>query len=646
MAISLLGGISKSSSASKKTSLASKTIKNISTIILNRSATRKNISNSILGYKNRRLQNEKRQQIEDEIRSPLAVLKPGGSRVLSLSQTGESFLTRILSFITFVSSGWLLSNMPTWTAGANQLLRRIQSLNSTFTGFVNNIGQMMIDIGSIANSFYQNMISFDFSDSNYRVRNSLSELTTTLQSMGDQITEVFTVLTAPFTNLPPIGSEGEPGAYPDVKPTTPAQPPSTPGGKSDFWILALISLYESLSPQGAADVAQSIYNRMGYSGRTARQEILAQNQYEPVGKFGSTAAWNKVVDRETAIAHIKKYPGNGVSVAGLDKVASTLTNKSAQQSAAKFVGNRPDFRSQGFENQYDDMTNDTTRYGQTFGFNKGSAYVGKKSTAAVVPDFGIIPPTAKPSPAKPTIPSSVIDEINVAGPSGGTPRVGRTGGRGEYLSRGGKHKGIDIGTSGQKGYYVSFKQTGQVTFAGWNSGGYGYLVIIKSGDLEFFFAHLAKIMVKKGSQYNGQTIGEIGNTGRSSGEHLHFEVRKVGGSNIDPEPYLSLLSIGRKFTKISTPVATLAPNAKPTILQSQYDDITIESDSGDLLDEILKGMTPERKGRQIVFINDISSTFSKTAMGIGGKTQMISVNESELVNNFIKKKLLVDLSYL
>ena len=163
--------------------------------------------------------------------------------------------------------------------------------------------------------------------------------------------------------------------------------PSVSSDSADFWLLSLISLYENANPQGAADVAQSIYNRMGYSGRNARQIILARNQYQPVGKFGSVSEWNKVIDKETALAHIKKYPGNAASASGLEKVAAALLDKSMQQRSAKWIGNRPDFRSDGYESSNDEMTDDISRYGQTFGFNKGSAYKGKSPVAQRIPSL-------------------------------------------------------------------------------------------------------------------------------------------------------------------------------------------------------------------------------------------------------------------
>lgn len=159
----------------------------------------------------------------------------------------------------------------------------------------------------------------------------------------------------------------------------------TTSDEKDFWILSTISLYESLTEQGSADVAQSIYNRMGYSKKSARKLILESGQYEPVGKYGKVSDWDKITDKESAINHIKNFPGNGVSINRLEKVSAALLNTTLQKNAADFVGNRPDFRSEAYENSNNEMTEDNTRDGQTFGFNNGSAYLGKSSLPFNVP---------------------------------------------------------------------------------------------------------------------------------------------------------------------------------------------------------------------------------------------------------------------
>lgn len=81
---------------------------------------------------------------------------------------------------------------------------------------------------------------------------------------------------------------------------------------------------------------------------------------------------------------------------------------------------------------------------------------------------------------------------------------------------------------------------GTVVFAGWNSGGYGYLVQIQhAGGLQTYYAHCSSLNVVTGQKVTrGQVLGRIGNTGYSFGYHLHFEVRK-NGRRVDPLLYVT-----------------------------------------------------------------------------------------------------------
>lgn len=98
------------------------------------------------------------------------------------------------------------------------------------------------------------------------------------------------------------------------------------------------------------------------------------------------------------------------------------------------------------------------------------------------------------------------------------------------------HKGIDIG--GHVGDAVYSSDEGTVTFAGWNDGGYGYLIILDHGNgYQTYYAHLNEVLVREGDIVEkGYEIGKLGNTGRSTGPHLHFEVRKNGEPQ-NPESY-------------------------------------------------------------------------------------------------------------
>ncbi|MGN0497386.1 MAG: peptidoglycan DD-metalloendopeptidase family protein [Lachnospiraceae bacterium] len=97
---------------------------------------------------------------------------------------------------------------------------------------------------------------------------------------------------------------------------------------------------------------------------------------------------------------------------------------------------------------------------------------------------------------------------------------------------GGTDVGVPIGTT------VRASRSGQVTTAGW-VGGYGNCVMIDHGDgVMTVYGHLSQVLVSVGQYVDqGQQIALSGNTGRSTGPHLHFEVR-VNGSPTDATPYL------------------------------------------------------------------------------------------------------------
>ena len=95
------------------------------------------------------------------------------------------------------------------------------------------------------------------------------------------------------------------------------------------------------------------------------------------------------------------------------------------------------------------------------------------------------------------------------------------------------HKGIDIANN--TGTPILASRDGIVAFAGW-SGAYGYLVEISHGDGESTrYAHNSRLLVKKGQMIlRGARISLMGSTGRSTGPHLHFEIRRSGGAAINP----------------------------------------------------------------------------------------------------------------
>jgi len=98
----------------------------------------------------------------------------------------------------------------------------------------------------------------------------------------------------------------------------------------------------------------------------------------------------------------------------------------------------------------------------------------------------------------------------------------------------GHHKGLDFGAP--EGTPVRATMEGRVIHAGWNDDGYGNLVIIENQSYRTYFAHLSEIAIRIGQRVHaGEIIALSGNTGNSTGPHLHYEIRR-NGRPIDPTP--------------------------------------------------------------------------------------------------------------
>ena len=98
------------------------------------------------------------------------------------------------------------------------------------------------------------------------------------------------------------------------------------------------------------------------------------------------------------------------------------------------------------------------------------------------------------------------------------------------------HAGIDFGAP--CGTPVKAAGNGTVVSAGWQ-GGYGNATIINhGGGMATLYGHQSSFAVGAGQSVTaGQTIGSVGSTGKSTGCHLHLEVR-VNGNPVDPRQYL------------------------------------------------------------------------------------------------------------
>jgi peptidoglycan hydrolase-like protein with peptidoglycan-binding domain len=126
---------------------------------------------------------------------------------------------------------------------------------------------------------------------------------------------------------------------------------------------------------------------------------------------------------------------------------------------------------------------------------------------------------------RPHVPFGLLRPVNA-------PVTDRFGPRGNRF-----HAGLDFPAS--YGARVRAARKGRVVKAGWSSGGFGYLVVIRHRrHVRSMYAHLSHIGVHRGERVvAGERIGRVGASGEATGPHLHFEVRRRGAA-VDPLPAL------------------------------------------------------------------------------------------------------------
>lgn len=146
-------------------------------------------------------------------------------------------------------------------------------------------------------------------------------------------------------------------------------------------------------------------------------------------------------------------------------------------------------------------------------------------------------PTARPAavvaaPAAPPAP----DAVPAASGSLGWPIQG-TLSQGYWVAGYASHRAIDIAAPSGTPIYAA--DAGYVSHVQWNVWPYGTMVMIThSNGLETLYAHMSSVSVSVGQSVSkGEQIGGCGSTGRSTGPHLHFEVRR-GGANLNPLSHL------------------------------------------------------------------------------------------------------------
>ena len=486
---------------------------------------------------------------------------------------------------------WVVINLPRILKEIRKFIKKVRIIGASIKRAVILTGSVFSSIGKIAKAVVKNILSFDFSDNSGEIRKAKEELETNVDSIGSSINEVLTVWGREEDELDYMLTQLESGQnienirkdilshFPEIGPRNAAfgpdsSSPSSGGGvamSADEQQLteSLIAGEEGVRTKAYQD-SEGIwtigYGQTRINGRPVKpgdtiskaqalsgfRGAVTEHQQRAISQLGEDR-WLKLDPRSRAVLSSIAYNYGSIPKRILVAAKTGSAEDIAVAMNSLYGDNRGILRGRREREQsilrgnFKGSSANPTRLDKDF--MAGGQFAGS-GTGPMVMSPPPQPQSQYPQPANGTSGSMTnvltAKDFNTTDRSVPSPIIKTSG----FGMRGGRmHKGIDFAPpNGQRGWYCAYNSNGRVTLAK-TLPGYGKTVIIQFGNVDLLFAHLASYSVRNGDRYTaGSPIGEIGSTGRSSGTHLHFEARPVGGmggTGYNPEQYVNGLTFGK-----------------------------------------------------------------------------------------------------
>jgi murein DD-endopeptidase MepM/ murein hydrolase activator NlpD len=615
------------STKTKATSATASTLKNIQQTLIKQGKVRKEILDRKKQFSNQRREKEQRQRLEDELEASNIVVKPSGPIQMIQSST-KGFLERILGFLAYLTAGWLMNNLPTWIAMGKEFIGRVQRMGQLVNGFMTNITNIFTGFGSLLSATFQNLIQFDLFDSSNRVKDAFGELTGSVDDMGRELEEAIRLITTPLTegmvtgeDAPATGTQQtSEGAY---EPGAPLQGDGGTGGKLlpiHKQALDIISRPESGGSYNAMNQG-NINDKIVGSTLDSKTKIKKNLTDMTIGEVLQRQKW--LMNKSNP--QISDY---GVYAAGRYQfipIQLPVSMKSAGLSPGdKFSPENQDLMAAA-------LMQDRGIQPWTVGGSKYSKQELEIVEKARRTPFGS-------ASSSTTSPQTIQGTGQYFRP---LPQGSFKDGKSQrYLApREGtrKHLGIDITESNWKRgtdprIPVVAIRGGVVSSRDYKSGTeYDSGMVIDQDDgYSIRYLHMSP-SVRPGQKVSaGQRIGRLVDLGDQT--HLHIELYS-GSKRLDPTDYIKTIEKGGVPRAIARQQPTPAQIA-PSQTQQQRQQVSQQ-------------LAQDRTGPTVIFQQPPEPEPQGPSYSAGAPSMMpLQVDEFTLVNNFMKKKLLLDLAYL
>ena len=593
------------SDTKKSTSTVNNSVENISRIVATNTRvkrelfTRSNILNS------RREEASKRQELEDQIESTSVSSSPQlGLSFSSRSEKGP--LGRILGFLGFTFAGWIVENLPTWIFMGQEFISRINSFGRSMYNMVYNMQNIIKYFGDTLKYSFDAVLRLDFDEfaGEGTVARSFEELNLAVQDLGTNITDTFKLFTTPLTESLETGEQAP--ALDEKQPDT--MFPSNVGlSPEEQALISTIKKREGTSGSGGYN---KFFGGSQYGGdlsqRTVMEVAELQKKFlrEGRGKFsGGTSA---VVG-----AGQFKYPEQVVMAMGLDpnkeKFTPELQNKMILFLARKrgIDPTKPLSRK-----DFEILNKEWSGLGPFYGQNKNTIEGSLKIYQQELKTFKQSSSISK-TPQSPPPPSTPIN-----------PMIG------DRLGAGRGHGGVDLQV--KQGTPLRAVSDGVIVDSDYEKGWGNFLVMKDNMGIYHLYGHMQSGYKRGGPVKKGEVIGKVGMTGRTTGPHLHWETGTGWNGGVITGRFDALNKYSR-FAPFNT----------------QPDKETLAQISAQPKPQQPAAITPERKGSQILFIDDTQPQQPQVSYPVQQQPSVTpTISEFKLLNNFIKNKLLLDLAYL
>ena len=575
----------------KKVTEARSSVKNIGQVLLKRTKVKREAFTQTNLFRKRREESEKRQLLEDELRAPSIVMRTGGPQQLTQSAGVGGFFDRILGFIGYLSAGWIMNNIPTWIAMGKEFIARIQKAGQIISGFFNNTIKLFANVGNILGSLGQNLMQFDFFDTSNRVKTAMGDLNFTMGNLTSQIEEAFGLLTTPLTEgkysgekIPEVGTQQtNEGAYVEPPPFTGKE--TTAGGK----VATPQAIYSYLRQLGVSHIhaVGILANIKGESGFRIDADETGRGT-GGIGLFQYT------------------YPSR--KQAFLRSVPDYKTNWKGQiDFAIKSDPNTPLYLAKRF-NSAEEAADDFMRNWEN---PAKRVYAGRrKKHNEFIKNFKS-GSTSQQQSAQVTPPAKSITPII-------TSRYGESRG---VRTHGGTDLAVKQGTS------LRAVSDGTIVDSDFENGWGNFLVMKDNLGIYHLYGHMQSGYKRSGPVKKGEVIGKVGMSGRTNGPHLHWETGTGWNGGVITGKFDPL----KKYSKFAPFNATQEAQISAPPQQSNM---------------VSASITQERRGQDIMIVQPQQQQNIITPASGGGDIGPSPISDFQLLNNFIKNKLLLDLAYL